>query len=131
MTAPFMSVDGSNNNPSNLKKANIFPIGFHIDNSVINAFLDVAFKNGLLTKEERESITGYELYRSDRRTDRTIVAKGLLFNMLSYVDVNRQFKTTFYPNYPLNDNGGNALLSFDSLNGGASENRPVLKGNSF
>jgi hypothetical protein len=102
---PFMSYKDSSvdQNPGAFKKSIIYPIGFNINNDVINAFLDIAVNNGLLTIEERVNITGYEIFRGDRRTDRSIIAKGLLFDMYAYSDTNAD--QVLYPNYPLNSIG--------------------------
>lgn len=113
--SPFIQsgLDAYNNKATN---SYINPIGFRIDNNVINAFLDIAVDNGLITQEERNVIIGYELFRGDRATERSVVAKGLLFDMMSYLDDNRGqnngLQTTYYPNYPLNDRN-----PFDDLNG--------------
>ena len=101
---PFMSDD--NMAPDDFKSSNIFPLGFTIDKEVIAMFLDVAENNGLITKEERDSIVSYEIFRGDRRIDRSIIAKGLLFDMYRATDPDE-----YYPNYPLN------TLGRDSWNG--------------
>lgn len=88
----------------------IYPIGFRIDNNIINSFLDVAVNNDLITAEERSMITGYEIFRGDRRTDRTVIAKGLLYDMLKYAPTGGG-QETIYSNYPFND------TSPDLLNG--------------
>lgn len=113
ITSPFMgSYSDYNLNFNNQMNSLIYPIGFVIDNDVINVFLDIAVKNDLITQEERESIVGYEIFRGDRSGNRSIIAKGLGFNMLRYIDKSRNGQTTYYPNYPLNDN-----TIIDELNG--------------
>lgn len=98
--APFMSDDSQN--PGAFNSAYIFPIGFNLDTTVINAFLDIAVKNGLLTARERNEITGYKIMRGDRRTNKTIISKGLAFDMYKYSE---RGENVFYPNYPLNAMG--------------------------
>lgn len=116
--APFMSeVDTGVGLFSN---SQIYPIGFKIDNEVINAFLDIAVKNDLLTESERASIHRYEIFRGDRSTDMSIVAKGLLFDMYKYKD---EDNTVEYSNYPLNS------LGTDRLNGNVKHPKGS-KGNS-
>lgn len=104
---PFMST--TNQNPGDFNKSVIYPIGFSIDNEIINAFLDIAVNNNLITLEERLKITRYEIYRGDRSTDKSIIAKGLLFNMRQYSEANGD--QALYPNYPLN------FLGPDTRNG--------------
>lgn len=105
---PFMSGDFYNNTPADFKKSMIYPIGFHLSNEVINSFLDIAVNNNLLTYEERVKINRYEILRGDRSTEKSVIAKGLLFDMKSYVEKN---VTTYYSNYPFN------TMQFDALNG--------------
>jgi hypothetical protein len=114
---PFMSYDDGispSQDPGPFLKSVVYPIGFQIDNSLINAFLDVAVVNGLLTQKERSLITRYEIFRGDRRVDRSVIAKGLLYDVYRYKqdpeDLNSE--DIYYPNYPLNQ------LGTDTLNGG-------------
>jgi len=96
---PFMST--KENAPGDFKNSIIYPIGFHLDPKFINTFLDIALSNGLITAEERNLITQYEIYRGDRRASKSVVAKGLLFDMLS----ENESGTQLYSNYPLNSLG--------------------------
>jgi len=97
--------------PSAFQDSVIYPIGFTIDNAVINAFLDIAVNNNLISSDERAKINKYEIYRADRRTDKSIVAKGLLFDIREYGDPDSEtllgefVDKIYYPNYPLNDLG--------------------------
>jgi hypothetical protein len=77
--------------------AYIYPIGFKIDvQSLYNAIQSSTY----LTATQKRSIVGFKIMRSDRAADRSIVAKGMLFNMGHY---NKQGTDYFYPNYPFND----------------------------
>ncbi len=87
--------------PGDFKKSIIYPIGFTISPAIIRGFLDVAVDNNLITAEERAKITKYEIYRGDRRTEKSIIAKGILFDMLSEDDEGKKL----YANYPLNAQG--------------------------
>jgi hypothetical protein len=95
-------------NPGDFKSSIIYPIGFSITNEAIKTFLDIAVTNGLITLEERLKINKYEIFRGDRSVDRSIIAKGLLFDMYSYLDGNKETgysspsQFIYYPNYPLN-----------------------------
>lgn len=94
--APFMF---SNNLPG-FKETLIFPLGVKLDNRVINFFLDVAVANNLITKADRDKIYRARLYRGDRTLDKSIVAKGIMFDTYKYTDINS--KEVLYPNYPYN-----------------------------
>lgn len=100
--SPFMSTE----NLDSFQQPLIFPIGVTIDVRIINAFLDIAVKNNLLTPEQRNGLTDYEIFRGDRTVDKSIVAKGLLYDTLKYEDEDQEI---LYPNYPYNDLGTDQL----------------------
>lgn len=102
---PFMGQEITPFRPTTIK-----PIGFFIPKSIINAFLDVAVLNNLITIEERNKINKYEVFRGDRRIDKSIIAKGLLFDMYKYFDLTGG-KDVYYPNYPLNSLGSDMFNS--------------------
>ena len=102
IVAPFMST--SDQTPGDFGDSVIYPIGFSLDPEVISAFLDIAVSNGLISLEERRRIKNYRIYRGDRRIHKSVVAKGILFDMYKYNDVNTN-EEVFYPNYPLNTLG--------------------------
>ena len=109
ITVPFMSYGSQD--PGPFKDSVIYPIGFSISNEAIKTFLDIAVANGLITAKERMSIRKYEIFSGDRSVDKSVIAKGLLFDMYSYQE---DGGVAHYPNYPLN------TLGTDNLNG----NRP-------
>lgn len=57
--------------------------------------------SGLITQQQRNTIVGYELYRGDRRLNRSVVASGLAYDMLRYIGDDGN--VNIYPNYPYND----------------------------
>ena len=101
------------------KKNNIFPIGVHLDNEVIEAFLNIAVNNNYITQEFRDSITHYEIFRGDTKFDRSVIAKGLLYDMYQYPEY--EFATedsntgnnAWFSNFPYNDLSTNKLLYQD------------------
>lgn len=124
-SVPFFSFEkqgGISQDPGSFNKSVIYPIGFFLSNSAINAFLDIAVNNGLITLEERQKINKYEIFRGDRRTDKSVIAKGLLFDIYSYTQDN---DSVYYPNYPLNS------LGTDMLNGNVPHLYQSLGNNFF
>lgn len=89
----------------------IYPLGVTIDENIINAFLDIAVDNNLISAEDRKKITKYEIFRGDISLERSIVASGMLFDMRRYTEKNRQI---FYSNYPYNTYSPD-ILNLDSL----------------
>lgn len=103
-TAPFMNTDGVDE----FQDAVIFPMGVSIDPAIIKAFLEIAVLNELITQEEFDQINGYEIFVGDRSADKSVIAKGMLYDMYEYEEGD---KTYCYPNYPHNDLGEDPFLS--------------------
>lgn len=101
----------TNVNTTPFSNSIIYPIGFTIDENVINAFLDLAVKNKLITQEQRDSVVGYEIMASDRVGNKSIQAKGLAYDSMTYQENN---KTVEYSNFPFNDLGVNKLFKKDN-----------------
>lgn len=102
--APFMSSE--NQQTGAFGQSVIYPIGFNISSEVVGAFLDIAVNNGLISAKERSEITHFNIYRGDRRVQKSVIAKGLLFDMYQYNETNgQQNETVYYSNYPLNSLG--------------------------
>lgn len=113
--------DGLNNPVSNSynKTDYLFPMGVRIKNSAdIVSILDKAVVDNIITQEQRSRIRGYRLVRGNRANNKTIVAKGLLYDVWSYEKPITQTdtdcaktQTYYYPNYPFNDLRDDVLLS--------------------
>lgn len=88
------------------QKATIYPLGVTINPTVVNAFLNIAVNNGLITQEQRDAITGYEIFRGDRSIHKSVLSKGLLYDMYSYEE---DGDNVLYANYPYNDLGPDDL----------------------
>jgi hypothetical protein len=104
--SPFMSVASQPSAQSLMAPALIHPIGFHIPGEAIEAFLDIAVNNNLISAKERLELTHYEIFRGDRRIQKTVIAKGLLYDMYKYQETNQSVnQEVYYPNFPLNSLG--------------------------
>lgn len=101
-TAPFM-YDAK---MAGFAESVIYPLGVTIDENVINSFLDIAVKNNLITQEQRDKVKGYEIIRGDRTADKSIISKGITFDMMKYRDEREE---VLYANYPFNDIGSDRL----------------------
>lgn len=93
----------------------IYPLGVTVDENTINAYLDLAVKNSLISQEKRNLISGYEIFRGNIEQDRSIQCSGFLFNMRSYIKFGEVWQ---YSNYPYNDQGKDKL----NLDGGVVSN---------
>lgn len=85
-----------------------------IDNGAI--ILGVTFEN--IIRPEDPTIVGYRIVRGDRRGNKSIIAKGLLFNTGNYEDNGNQCQ---YPNYPYNDLRQDPFLSTTQTKHGLKE----------
>jgi uncharacterized protein (TIGR02145 family) len=74
----------------------VFPIGVNINVAEVNSLIQTSN----LTQEQKTEIVGFKIFRGDRSTNRSIVAKGMLRNIGEYT---RNEQTLYYPNYPYND----------------------------
>lgn len=75
---------------------NIYPIGVKLDiNELKNAIL-----NSNLTQEQKDEIVGFKIVRGNRADNKSVIARGLLYNVGKY---DREGSTYLFPNYPFND----------------------------
>lgn len=95
----------ANTNPTNKTfEHKIYPLGLRIDlNNIKQAILQSDLADSI-----KEEIQGFKILRSDRVNNKTVIAKGLLYNMGSYT---KETQSYFYPNYPFNDLGGDPFIS--------------------
>lgn len=88
----------------------IYPIGIRVNHqSVIDALADAVTAN-LITQEDVDSLSSYYIVRGNRVGNKSIVAKGLLFDMWSY---DKNDNTYYYPNYAYNDLRDDDFISND------------------
>lgn len=107
IVTPFMSdnaIPGSDD-------VYIYPLGIRLEEKYINGALDIAVDTGLITKEQRSLVNGFEIYRGDRRLNKSVIGTGLAFDMYKYQD---DFgKDTFFPNFPYNELDQNKYIYTD------------------
>lgn len=75
----------------------IYPIGVKLD---INLLRNAIASSPDLTQSQKDVIVGFKIMRGDRVANKSIVAKGLLYNCGKYT---KDTSTYYYPNYPFND----------------------------
>jgi len=91
-----------NNDPNFIHS--IYPIGIKIDLPSLYR----AIEESDLTEEQRGRIAGFKIVRANRANNKSVVAKGLLYNVGKY-EKNEQ--TYLYPNYPYNDLNPDVFIS--------------------
>jgi hypothetical protein len=82
----------------------VFPIGVQIDVQLVSSLIQTSN----LTPEQKDDIVAFKIIRGDRGTNKSIVAKGILRNVNTYV---REEETYYYPNYPYNDLNSDPFLN--------------------
>jgi hypothetical protein len=80
----------------------VFPLGIHLDSTVVDAFLKIAVKNNLISQKEYDNIESYEILRGDNVGNKSIVGSGLAYDMYKYTENN---KIVHYANFPHNGLG--------------------------
>lgn len=103
---PFMNTRVTNTS----EETDIYPLGVFIDNEVIESFLQIAVENNLISQQFKDDIVGYDILRGDRTLDKSVIARGLLFDVYEYKEGN---KKALYSNYPYNDLGDDILNMTD------------------
>jgi len=99
--------------PGSFDKASIFETG---GNKI--RVMGVAFDNIKAPRDNSGNvipgIVGYRILRGTRNGNKTVIAKGIINNMRSYLIPNAgSSKLGLFPNYPYNDLGGDDYLSIN------------------
>lgn len=101
----------------------IYPIGFKIDIMSLWNAIQVSTD---LTPDEKRKIVGFKIMRSDRGANRSIVAKGILYNCGQYT---KDGSTYYYANYPFNDVRPDPFISSIPVNNKSGSNSESLLNN--
>jgi len=100
----------------------VFPIGVKVDHDSIRSSIAAAVTAGLITTSDAARIVGYRIVRGNRFGNKSIIAKGLLYDVNSYQRVDTTSGTTmpvidqepiYFANYPYNDLRANPFVTND------------------
>jgi hypothetical protein len=87
----------------------VYPIGVRI----VADSLYKAIEESDLSEEQKAQIVGFKILRGNRAgNNKSVVAKGLFYNVGKYTRDNEQF---FYPNYPYNDVRPDPFISSEKV----------------
>lgn len=93
----------------------VFPLGVKVDHDSVRAAIAAAVTDGLFTQADANRIVGYRIVRGNRFGNKSIVAKGLFFDMNQYVRHNGDSAIDLHPiyfaNYPYNDLRANPFIT--------------------
>lgn len=85
--------------PVSVPSQDIYPIGIYVKSSISN-LLDQAVTDKIITQEQRNRIVRYKIVRGNRFGNRSIQAKGWIYNTREYEKDGTVYR---FPNYPYND----------------------------
>jgi hypothetical protein len=113
--------DSKNGSKGFSDKNIVFPLGVRVDHQSVIIALDQAVTDGIITQADRDRIKEYRIVRGNRVGNKSIVAKGLIYDMWHY---DKNDKRYFYPNYPYNDLRDDDFISNDptTYQGGNNSN---------
>jgi hypothetical protein len=101
----------------------VFPIGVRVDHQSVIDALDEVVAEGLVSQEARSRITSYRIVRGNRVGQKSVAAKGLIYDMWSYDKFDNKY---YYPNYPYNDlRADNFIANTKSTYNGSNTSSPI------
>lgn len=94
----------------------IYPIGIRLDTNTFNSALNTLIYNPNTSQEDipmNDLICGFELVRGNRVGNKSVLAKGMLYDVgkVTESDGNTQLKSYYHANYPYNDLNDDPYLS--------------------
>jgi hypothetical protein len=121
---PFFIEKGPSINSLSRKSNKIYPKGVRLKIEDVKSALIQAVDLGLITNEERNQICGYRVYRSNRRGNQSIIAKGLLYDVWQYRDnIYDTGNQVLFPNFPFNDNRENRFIKTTKIKNRSNANQ--------
>lgn len=106
----------------------VFPMGIKLDDDSLAFALQAAVDQEYITEEQKSRIRSYRIIRGNRASNKSIVAKGLLYDVWDY---NKNDKKYYYPNYPYNDLRADRYIANDKLTYEVPDSNPTPYINRF
>jgi hypothetical protein len=85
----------------------IFPMGVNFDSKIVEAMLQVAYVNNLITKKQKEKIVGWEILKGDNSIHKSKTSSGILYDVYKYA---KKEEEIHFSNFPFNDLGNNKFV---------------------
>lgn len=113
----------------NYTKSNLVLVkGVKIDHESVTASIAAAVTNGFITQDDANRIVGYRILRGNRAGNKSIIAKGLLYDVNQYQrkngGTNYDLEPVYFSNYPFNDLNANPFIT-DNFDNYSQHNTPV------
>lgn len=102
----------------------VFPIGVKVDHNSVRNSIASAVIAGLITAQDAARIVGYRIVRGNRFGNKSIICKGLLYDVNYYQRIDTTPGTTtpiidqqpiYFANYPYNDLHSNPFITNDFI----------------
>lgn len=100
----------------------IFPLGVKVDVDNVKSAISKAVLDKLITAEDATRITGFRIVRGNRFGNKSIQAKGLIYDVWSY---NKNNKKYYFPNHGYNDLRPDPFLSGSKGTYNVSNSQPA------
>lgn len=107
-----------------LKNNIVYPIGVKVDHDSVRASIANAVTNGIITADDAARIVGYRIVRGNRFGNKSVICKGLLYDMNFYQRVDSTSGSStpiidqepiYFSNYPYNDLRSNSFITNDFI----------------
>jgi hypothetical protein len=89
----------------------VYPLGVRVNHQSVLDAINLAVTNGVITEEDRARIKGYRIVRANRFGHKSVIAKGLIYDVWNYDKGGQKY---YYPNYPYNDLRSDPYLTEDA-----------------
>lgn len=114
-------IHDNQNGSLDFNKSNVvYPIGVKVDFDSIRSSIKDAVTNGIISQADANRIVGFRLVRGDRFRNKSIIAKGLIFDVNQYQRKkdggNFDEQPIYFANYPYNDVRSNPFITDDFAN---------------
>jgi hypothetical protein len=73
----------------------------------VEAMLQVAYNNNLITKKQKDSVVGWEIMKGDNSIHKSVISNGVALDVLNYT---KEGETIHFPNFPFNNLGEHKFI---------------------
>lgn len=128
--------DGESEDQDYARNNVVYPIGVKVDHDSVRNSLAAAVIADIISAEDAARIVGYRIVRGNRFRNKSIVAKGLLYDVNQYKRKSDgsyfDNQDIFFANYPYNDLRANPFITddfanYDNHNQQKGSNLPFIK----
>ncbi len=120
--------DNENGAPSYTTSNTVYVIGVKVDHDSIVSSIAAAVSGGLITQADANRIVGYRIVRGNRYNNKSVQAKGIMYDVNAYQrkngGTNFDLDPIYFSNYPFNDLRDNPFIT-DNFDNYKTHNDPV------